>query len=106
MYAGRTGVTFGGHRGGAANYLCMPNDPEYSLSYTPGVRGYSYVYGAEYEYPLVPGRFQHNVPCAVCNVPTKSTVIMIPAKTVDGQGSIMVTSCLNVYPLDAQCMNV
>ena len=70
----------------AANYLCMPNDPEYSLSYTPGEHGHSYVYGAEYEYPLVLGRFQHNVPCAVCNVPTKSTVIMIPAKTTCPSG--------------------
>ena len=64
----------------AANYLCMPNDPEYS-SYTPGVRGHSYVYGAEYEQPLVSGKNQHNAPCAVCNIPNKSTVIMIPAKT-------------------------
>ena len=86
MYAGRTGVTFGGHQGGAANYLCMPNDPEYSLPYAPGVRDHSYVYGAEYEEPLVPGRNQHNAPCAVCNVPTKSTVIMIPAKTTCPSG--------------------
>ena len=86
MYAGRTGVTFDGHQGGAANYLCMPNDPEYSLPYAPGVRDHSYVYGAEYEDPLVPGRHQHNAPCAVCNVPTKATVMMIPAKTTCPSG--------------------
>ena len=48
MYTGRTGVSNHAHQGGAANYLCMPNDPEYSLSYAPGVRGKSYVYGTEY----------------------------------------------------------
>ena len=36
------------HKGGAANYLCMPDDPDY-LSYQPGVQGYNYVYGAEYQ---------------------------------------------------------
>ena len=86
MYAGRTGVTFSGHQGGAANYLCMPNDPEYSLSYRHGVLRSSYVYGAEYEQPLVSGRNQHNAPCAVCNVPTKATVMMIPAKTTCPSG--------------------
>ena len=47
VYAGRTGETHHVHKGGAANYLCMPDDPDY-LSYTPGVQGYNYVYGAEY----------------------------------------------------------
>ena len=48
VYAGRAGGTWYGHTGGGANHLCMPNDPDY-LRYTPGVQGYSYVYGAEYE---------------------------------------------------------
>ena len=36
------------HMGGDANYLCMPNDPDY-LTYQPGVQGLSYAYGAEYQ---------------------------------------------------------
>ena len=48
VYAGRAGGTHYTHKGGAANYLCMPDDPDY-LSYTPGVQGWNYVYGAEYE---------------------------------------------------------
>ena len=80
MYAGRTGSSYHAHSGGGANYICMPNDPEYS-SYIPGVQGRSYVYGTEYEGPpLAPGRNQHNAPCAVCDVPDKSRVLMIPAK--------------------------
>ena len=91
VYAGRTGSSFSDHRGGGANYICMPNDPEYS-SYISGVQGYSSVYGTEYEAPTVTsgteyeaptvtsGRDQHNAPCAVCDVPNKSRVLMIPAK--------------------------
>ena len=80
MYAGRTGSSYHAHSGGGANYICMPNDPEYS-SYTNGSQGYSYVYGTEYEGPpLAPGMIQHNAPCAVCDVPDKSRVLMISAK--------------------------
>ena len=79
VYAGRTGSSYHGHRGGGANYICMPNDPEYS-SYIPGVQGYSYVFGTEYEAPVTSGRAQHNALCAVCDVTNKSRVLMIPAK--------------------------
>ena len=79
MYAGRVGGTHYTHKGGAANYLCMPDDPDY-LSYQPGVQGYKYVYGAEYEEPLS-AVHNHNVPCAVCYASTRVAVTMIPAKT-------------------------
>ena len=79
VYAGRTGSSYHGHRGGGANYICMPNDPEYS-SYIPGVQGYSYVFGTEYEAPVTSGGAQHNALCAVCDVSNKSRVLMIPAK--------------------------
>ena len=58
----------------------MPDDPEYTFPYQNGVRGDSYVYGTEYENPLV-SHNQHDAPCAVCYLPTINTVIMIPAKT-------------------------
>ena len=82
VYAGRTGGTHHIHKGGAANYLCMPDDPDY-LSYQPGVQGYSYVYGTEYEPHQGPLKavHDHNVPCAVCYASTRVAVTMIPAKT-------------------------
>ncbi len=81
MYAGRTGTSSSGDAG-ASNYLCMPNDPEYTLPYRAGVQASSFVYGTEYEGPpLVRGREQHDAPCAVCYIPTKHAVLMIPAKT-------------------------
>ena len=83
VYAGRAGGTHFAHKGGAANYLCMPDDPDY-LSYRSGVQGHSYVYGAEYETwtgaPLS-AVHDHNVPCAVCYASTRVAVTMIPAKT-------------------------
>ena len=54
VYAGRAGGTYYSHRGGAANYLCMPDDPDY-LHYQPGVQGHNYVYGAEYDTSGGPG---------------------------------------------------
>ena len=82
VYAWRAGGTYIGHRGGAANYLCMPDDPDY-LRYQPGVQGDNYVYGTEYETSGGPlsAVYQHNVPCAVCYASTRAAVTMIPAKT-------------------------
>ena len=81
VYAGRAGGTWWQHKGGAANYLCMPDDPDY-LSYRSGVQGYNYVYGTEYQ--TNPGPLQaihdHNVPCAVCYASTRVAVTMIPLK--------------------------
>ena len=79
VYTGRAGGSHYQHAG-AANYLFMPLDPQYTLRYQAGVRDHSYVYGTEYEFPLQGGQ-DHNVPCAVCYVSTRETVLMIPAKT-------------------------
>ena len=79
VYSGRAGGSYYQHAG-AANYLCMPTDPQYTLPYQAGVRDYMYVYGTEYQEPLQ-GSHDHNVPCAVCYVSTRETVLMIPAKT-------------------------
>ena len=82
VYAGRVGGTHYTHKGGAVNYLCMPDDPDY-LSYQPGVQGNDYVYGAEIHTGAGPlsAVDKHNVPCAVCYASTRMAVTMIPAKT-------------------------
>ena len=81
LYAGRTGGTFYNQEGGGANYLCMPEDPEYdsSLQYQSGTQDYARIHGAEYQGPIQ-GTQDHNVPCAVCFVASRETVLMIPAK--------------------------
>ena len=45
VYSGRAGGSHRQHKGGAANHLCMPDNPEH-LQYGSGVRGWSSVYGA------------------------------------------------------------
>ncbi len=81
VYSGITAGSSHQHRGNGANYLCLVKDPQYTLRYSasgPPVK--SYIYGSEYEHPIV-GTHDHNVPCAVCHVTTRSAVLMIPGKT-------------------------
>ena len=83
VYSGRAGGTRWDHKGGAANYLCMPNDPDH-LQYQSGVQGQSYIAGVEYYFHSLTSLSSinyHNVPCALCYVPTRSVAVMIPAKT-------------------------
>jgi len=82
VYAGRASGTWYQHKGGAANYLCTPDDPDY-LRYNSGVQGYSSMYGTEYQSHHGPlsAVNNHNVPCAVCYASAREAVMMIPAKT-------------------------
>ena len=82
VYTGRAGGSWYNHAGGGAEKLCLPNDPDY-LSGTAGFSVSSHIYGAEYEFHSGPNThtLDYNVPCAVCHVSTRATVIMVPAKT-------------------------
>ena len=86
LYAGRIGSSYGNHKGGGANYVCMPDNPDYTLSFEPGVQNQGLIFGTEYEHARVSGRNNHNAPCAVCYIPTKHTAVMIPAKTTCPSG--------------------
>ena len=101
VYAGRTGGTWWADTGGGANYLCMPEVPEYDR-YQPGVQGYNPIHGTEYQtYYLLPftsSVHDDNAPCALCYVITRETVLMIPAKmhcpnswTLEYTGYLMAT---------------
>ena len=81
LYSGRAAGNRYTHQGGGANHLCMPDDPEH-LQYGDGVNGHSYLFGMEYQpHSPQPLRhvYHHNVPCAVCYIATRDTVVMIPA---------------------------
>ena len=80
VYSGRAGGSHYSHSGGGANHLCMSDDPEH-LQYTSGVQGHGHIYGVEYRPHSQPLRsaHHHNVPCAVCHVTTRATLLMIPA---------------------------
>ena len=83
VYSGRTAGSWWANTGGGANYLCLPDDPDYS-KYNPGVQGDSPVYGTEFQtqtgQTALPGVLDHNVACAVCHT-RREVVLMVPAKT-------------------------
>ena len=84
VYSGRAGGTRHDSPGGAAEILCLPDDPDY-INTTAGVaaRYPSIIHGAEYEFSVGPlaNSIEYNAPCAVCFIPNRSAVIMVPAKT-------------------------
>ena len=71
--------------GGAAEYLCLPNHPQWGSKFTKaekdGGHANAYVFGAEYQTGAYsdPRKNLHDydVPCAVC-LTKKSTVSMFP----------------------------
>ena len=84
MYAGRAAGSHYSHSGGGANYLCITEDPQH-LNYGRGTASAAYIYGAEYEmYGNIPTASlpNHNddVPCSVCYIAPRETVLMIPGK--------------------------
>ena len=84
VYHGRAGGSHYSHRGGGSNYQCLPLDPQ-NFNFGPGAVDASFIYGSEYEmWGNVPKSslhlHEHDVPCAVCYVPGRSAVLMVPAK--------------------------
>ena len=80
VYFGRAGGAHYTHPGTAANYICLPHNPEYYSSGKPATYP-ALVYGSEYETwgsPLA-NLANHNVPCAVCYA-ERNAMIMAPAK--------------------------
>ena len=79
VYSGLAGGSRFSNSGGGANYLCLPNIPEYLVDGIPGDTYFSYLYGAEYDHPRFASH-DHNVPCAVCYTSQRASKLMIPAK--------------------------
>jgi hypothetical protein len=84
VYSGRVGGSHFYHRGGGSNYQCLTLEPE-NEDFGPSTTGAegSLMYGSEYEVlannPSVDKSLSnHDVPCAVCYVSTRSAKIMIP----------------------------
>ena len=78
-------------RGSGSNYICLHERPQWS-KYLSGHQYSSRIYGVEYEmyadrnvFSLANNDGQllanHPAPCAVCYLPTRSTSLMIPART-------------------------
>ena len=81
VYAGRAGGSKWDHKGGGGNPQCLPLDPKFYKTISGG-QNRAYMYGAEYEHTngFVANSDDTDVPCAVCYVPTRNALYMIPAK--------------------------
>ena len=84
VYSGRAGGSYFSQKGGGSNYLCMPDNPQYS-TYVRGVNDFSILHGVEYWYgDATPPQYQHihrhNAPCAVCHIQQRGSLLMIPAR--------------------------
>lgn len=77
VYEGYAGGAHFEHTGSGTNYLCLPRSPIYGEDFSSGDRGY--LYGVEYQIPVITGIFNNDAPCAVCRVP-ETTVLMIPGR--------------------------
>ena len=65
--------------GGGANYLCLPDEGPQNLN-TTYKGNQAYLYGTEYDSPILSVNKNENVPCAVCYTPTKAVRLMIPGR--------------------------
>ena len=77
-------TVLGAHLGGASNYLCLPNEPEYEEG-NHQVSTFNPIYMVECETTVGYGGFpaaayNHDATCARCYAPERPTVIMLPAK--------------------------
>ena len=83
VYAGRAAGSLT-NTGGGSNYQCVTEEPE-NFAFGPGTVDASYIFGAEYQMcGNVPSASlplnDHDVPCVVCYVAPRETVLMIPGR--------------------------
>lgn len=79
---GYAGGSYYTHTGAAVDALCSPRNPEWG-NYMDGTDGgRAHIYGAEYETSGLFGKWhnlrEHDVPCVVCLVRSRSVVNMFP----------------------------
>ena len=83
VYSGKVGGSLWSDSGSGTNPQCLPLDPNF-LRIISGSQHYrALMYGAEYETyspGYYQGRYQSDIPCAVCHVSKHTSVYMVPAK--------------------------
>ena len=85
VYSGRAGGPHFQNSGGGSNPQCLPLDPNFLTPISGDQRYRALMYGAEYQTftdsnSHVHGRYNYDVPCAVCHVSNRTAVYMVPAK--------------------------
>ena len=85
VYEGLAAGSHFQHQGGGVNYICTASgaDAEYHPEATTRNLGDSVLYSVEYEArggQALTYLYEHNAPCAVCEVSSRSKQIMIPGR--------------------------
>ena len=113
VYMGRAAGAYYSHTGTAANYICLPDNPEYYSS-TKKATYAALVYGSEYATWASPlnNLGNHNVPCAVCYA-ARNAMIMVPAKitcpsqwTREYNGYLMAAYYGHASPKNFVCVDI
>nr|XP_022298580.1 short-chain collagen C4-like [Crassostrea virginica] len=80
VYSGFAGGSWYDHTGAAAEFVCLPPDPDLTTKYTTS---YAFMYGAEYDSDDFAPRAKNgdDFPCSVCRSTVSSSVLMIPGKS-------------------------
>ena len=114
VYSGRVQGSPHNQRGGTSEFLCLPLEPEFGAEYRAGEQRRSPLVPAEYETfadePLAEVA-DEIVPCAVCHVTRRGSVVTIPAGltcpdqwTVEYRGYLM-SSHANSYRRSVVCVD-
>ena len=69
LYSGRAAGAWYNDNGGGANLLCLPSNPEY-LSANSDINSRAPLHGVEIQHTVGGITANHNIPCAVCYIPT------------------------------------
>ncbi|XP_062604802.1 short-chain collagen C4-like [Saccostrea cucullata] len=77
VYSGFAGGSWYDHSGAAAEFVCLPPDPDLTNKFTSG---FAFMYGAEYDSTEFGRHTGDDLPCAVCRRTKQSSVLMIPGK--------------------------
>ncbi|XP_052680699.1 uncharacterized protein LOC128161462 [Crassostrea angulata] len=79
IYSGFTGGSWWDHTGAAAEFVCLPRDPDLTTKFSSSV---AFMYGSEYDSSADFGHDTGNdLPCSVCRSTVESSVLMIPGKS-------------------------
>ncbi|XP_070533379.1 uncharacterized protein [Ptychodera flava] len=86
VYHGFVGGTSSVDQGGGNNFLCMPHDPVYGEVVDRVQSDRAYIYHSQYA-KMTGSRklrrvYKGDVPCVVCRVPNRNSILMVPARNV------------------------
>ena len=86
VYKGQAAASNPDSKGGGANFLCVPNNPQYKSSKKPAC--FTEIRAVEYQRPVFdPTLGNGDVPCAVCLTTKRSIQMMIPGMSQCPAGS-------------------